>query len=306
MTAPIIFAAPLQGYTDAAWRAAHRDIFGEAVAQYFTPFVRVEGGVPRPRDLRDAPAGEPRTTPQIIFGSPGEMRMLVHALSGAGHTRIDLNCGCPHPPQLHKGRGAAVLLRPDLLREAAEIINDYPAITFSLKMRTGVTCGTEWRPAMREIERMRLSHVTVHARYAVQQYRGLVDVAAFEAIASALPHPVFFNGDVTAPQELPAGAAGVMIGRALLGRPSLAAEWCGGEEWPAARRIEALLQLHARVYEARAARLCGPAQLLAAMQPFWHFCEDGIGHRNAKAIRKTRTIEAYRKAVAEITKNLEL
>ncbi|MDE6285825.1 MAG: tRNA-dihydrouridine synthase family protein, partial [Muribaculaceae bacterium] len=292
-----ILSAPLQGYTDAAWRSAHREIYGDGVVQYFTPFVRMEGGVPRPRDLRDAPAGEPLTTPQIIFGSASEMRMLVDALIGAGHTRIDLNCGCPHPPQMHKGRGAAMLLRPEVLREAAYIIDEYPAVTFSLKMRTGVTDGTEWRQAMPEIARMRLSHVTVHARTARQQYRGEVDTAAFEAIAAALPCPAIFNGDVTAPQELPAGAAAVMIGRGLLGRPSLAAEWCGGEEWPRERRIDALMRLHARVLDTRGARLCGPAQLLAAMQPFWHFCEDEIGHRNAKAIRKARTLEAYEKAV---------
>lgn len=303
---PVIFAAPLQGYTDAAWRAAHREIFGDAVAQYFTPFVRLENGAARTRDLRDAIAGEPRTTPQIIFGSGTEMRILVATLVEAGHTRINLNCGCPHPPQLHKGRGAAVLLRPELLREACDIIDEYPSITFSLKMRTGVAGGDEWRQAAPEIARMRLAHVAVHARFAAQQYRGEVDTAAFEAIASALPHPVYFNGDVTAPQKLPAGAAGVMIGRGLLGRPSLAAEWADGREWPREQRIAALMQLHGRVYEARASRLCGPAQVLAAMQPFWHFCEGEIGHRNAKAIRKARKLDAYDRVVADIIKNLEL
>lgn len=306
MTPPAIFAAPLQGYTDAAWRSAHREIYAGSVARYFTPFVRVEGGMPRPRDMRDAIAGEPCTTPQIIFGTAAEMRMLVDALCRVGHTSIDLNCGCPHPPQLRKGRGAAVLLNPQLLREAAAIIDEYPAVAFSLKMRIGVDHGDEWRAAAPEIARMRLSHVTVHARTAAQQYRGPVHREAFEAVAAELPVPVYFNGDVTAPQQLPRGAAGVMTGRGLLGRPSLAAEWTEGREWPLAQRIGQLMRLHGRVRDARAARLCGPAQLLAAMQPFWHFCEGEIGHRNAKALRKARSLDAYDRAVADIIKNLEL
>ncbi len=303
--APKILAAPLQGYTDAAWRAAHRTLFPGTVAQYFTPFVRIEGGQPRARDLRDTLPDEPFTTPQIIFGNAGELHSLIDTLAGAGHRRIDLNCGCPHPPQLHKGRGAAVVRNPGLMREVGAAIESYPEISFSLKMRPGVESSDEWRGVAAEIARMRLEHVVVHARTARMLYRGSVDVATFEAVAAALPMPMYFNGDILAPAELPRGAAGVMIGRGLLGRPSLAAEWAEGCEWPLARRVECLLQMHRLVYDARAARLCGDAQLLSAMQPFWHFSESEIGHRNAKALRKARTLEAYHRAVESITKNLD-
>ena len=48
-----IYAAPLQGYTDAAWRSAHRSLYGDGVDAYFAPFVRVEHGEVRRRDLVD-------------------------------------------------------------------------------------------------------------------------------------------------------------------------------------------------------------------------------------------------------------
>lgn len=48
---PIHFA-PLQGYTDAAYRQAHACIFG-GIDTYYSPFVRVEHGEIRRKDIRD-------------------------------------------------------------------------------------------------------------------------------------------------------------------------------------------------------------------------------------------------------------
>ena len=49
-TLPIHFA-PLQGYTEAIYRQAHARIFG-GVESYYTPFVRVEHGEIRKKDMR--------------------------------------------------------------------------------------------------------------------------------------------------------------------------------------------------------------------------------------------------------------
>lgn len=49
-TLPIHFA-PLQGYTEAIYRQAHARIFG-GIESYYTPFVRVEHGEIRKKDMR--------------------------------------------------------------------------------------------------------------------------------------------------------------------------------------------------------------------------------------------------------------
>lgn len=51
-TALPIFFAPLQGYTEAIYRNAHATVFG-GVDTYYTPFVRLEKGNFRNKDLRD-------------------------------------------------------------------------------------------------------------------------------------------------------------------------------------------------------------------------------------------------------------
>ncbi len=116
-----IFAAPLQGYTEAPWRRAHSMVFG-GVDRYFTPFVRVEKGAVRQRDLRDAvsPLDDGAdVVAQAIFSDVDELRIIVDELSGRGVRRIDLNMGCPFPLQCRKGRGAALVERPEIVASVA-------------------------------------------------------------------------------------------------------------------------------------------------------------------------------------------
>ena len=64
-----IYFAPIQGFTDDIYRRVHHKIAG-GVKYYYTPFVRVEVGIIRSKDVRDiAPDnnnGVP-VVPQIII-----------------------------------------------------------------------------------------------------------------------------------------------------------------------------------------------------------------------------------------------
>ena len=52
-----LYAAPLQGFTELAWRNAHAQVFG-GIDAYYTPFVRLEKGEIRNKDKRELlPAG---------------------------------------------------------------------------------------------------------------------------------------------------------------------------------------------------------------------------------------------------------
>ena len=67
---PIHFA-PLQGYTEAFYRNAHAACFG-GIDSYYTPFVRLEKGGFRNKDVREiAPESNqvPHLVPQLIAPS---------------------------------------------------------------------------------------------------------------------------------------------------------------------------------------------------------------------------------------------
>lgn len=304
-----IYAAPLQGYTEAAWRAYHARIFG-GIDEYFTPFLRVEKGEVRHRDLRDLLSplnSDTNPTPQIIMGSMDEFHLLADTLAEQGFDRIDINMGCPFPPQVHHSRGAGMIGRTEMLEALAEEMTRRPHIKFSVKMRLGAASPDEWRVAMPVINRMPLRHVTLHPRIATQQYRGELNYREAASFIAECMHPVIFNGELHSPSEIPAlrerfpSIAGVMLGRGLLARPSLGVEYHAGCELSVNEIIRGILALHDAVYDATAPTLCGDAQILAKMKPFWDYAGANINRKAVKAIIKARTAPAYLEAVHRLT-----
>lgn len=301
----MLMAAPLQGYTEAPFRHFHSEIYGGAGSlTYFTPFVRIEKGEPRPRDMRDVTSplnANHHLIPQIIFRDAAEFRLLVSALRESGYDRVDLNLGCPFVPQVRKGRGAGMLQAPNRLREIADIMAaDYPDIGFSVKMRLGVSDPAEWRLLMPLINTMPLTHLTVHPRTAAEQYSGPLHPDEFARIADNCVHPLIFNGDITTPEMIDdlrrrfPSLAGVMIGRGLLSRPSIFSEWTSGHEWQPADRREAILRLHAAILDHYTRTLSGDTQILAKIKPLWDYFGTGFDRKTVKKLLKSPTLSTYR------------
>ena len=133
-----IFAAPLQGYTDVAWRHFHAEIYGGVYA-YFTPFLRVEKGAMRPQDIRNI-SSELNTNqnliPQIIFRDLSEFEILTRQIIECGYKSVDLNLGCPFPPQVKHGRGAALICDTESLKEVShKMSEEFSDVNFSTSFR---------------------------------------------------------------------------------------------------------------------------------------------------------------------------
>ena len=295
-----LMVAPLQGLTEAAWRSVHFRLFGEEQGnvEYFTPFIRVEKGEVRKRDMRDYTSdlnAGMRLTPQIIFRDAEEWRMLVDALAEAGATRIDMNMGCPFPPQVRKGRGAGMLAHPDMVEEIAKAMEGYAdSIDFSVKMRLGVNDASESLSLVDILNSMKLRHITVHPRTATQQYKGELQLDAVDGFTSRLTHPVVFNGEVSSPsdiEKLTSRYDGVMVGRGLLRRPTLFAEYRSGGELTAEERNEAFLSLIGRTASVLEQRLCCATQLKDKMKPYWEYAPETLDRKTVKLGRKNGILQ---------------
>lgn len=303
-----IYSAPLQGYTDRVWRKAHAAIYG-GVDTYFTPFIRWEKGGLRTRDIREVASHTSEgahVVPQIIFSGAEEFDKLMSALVEAGVGEVDLNLGCPFPPQVKHGRGAGLIVNPQALAEVGQLMRDkYSDVAFSAKMRVGVSSPEEWHDALPVINDMPLRWLAVHPRVASQQYKGDLHLEQFDAIRAESVHPLIFNGDLRTLDDLRSASerygdeVSLMIGRGLLARPSLAAEYAAGEEWDDNRRRAALADFHEALYEAYTSTLCGDAQILAKLKPFWEYLEEEIGRKPWKLIHKATTLAKYNTAVAQ-------
>ena len=154
-----LFMAPLQGYTDAPYRLFHTEVFGGADG-CFSPFLRWEKGEPARRTMRDILSPLNAETagfvPQIIFRDAEEMRRLAGALKAEGVDRVDLNMGCPFPPQVAKGRGAGFLLRREEMEKVAAYVAEDSSVSYSLKMRLGVDDPWQWRDVVSVLRKMPL------------------------------------------------------------------------------------------------------------------------------------------------------
>lgn len=298
----------MQGQTDAPFRHFHAGVYGAADG-YFTPFLRIEHGEVRRRDLRDISSplnANHRLVPQIIARDRQEFETLSDAVADAGYREIDLNLGCPFPLQTRRGRGAALIANRAALADIADAMTARPDIKFSVKMRPGLSSPNEWMQTIDIINAMPLGHLTIHPRPATQQYGGPLLMEEFAAMAAASSHPVVYNGDISTPADINRIASayptieGIMAGRGLLARPSLFAEWQSGREWDADERLVHILRLHAGVYRHYADTLCGDTQILSKIKPFWEYLEWEIGHKPAKAIRKAGSLAKYEAAVASI------
>ncbi len=301
--------APVQGHTDAPYRHFHAMTYG-CDTSYYTPFIRLERGELRQRDIKDFTSplnGESGVVPQIIFRDPEELTSLVRLMKENGASAINLNMGCPFPLQTGHGRGAATVANPIVAECVERVVNENPDIDFSVKMRLGFSDPDEWRNLLPHLNNCRLSHVAVHPRVARQQYGGDLYYDRFATILSESANPVIFNGEIHTPDDIRnildkfPGVAGIMIARGLLGRPSLVAEYLSGEEWPREKRIGLMEQFHRRLLDYYTDTLCGENQLISKIKPFWEYAEAEIGRKPWKCIKKATNIAKYHSAVAMIS-----
>lgn len=301
---PVCFA-PLQGYTDASYRRIHALVFG-GVEQYYTPFVRLEKGEFRKRDLRDIQPENNNfesTIPQLIAATPEEFRRIAACFSDLGYRRADINLGCPFPLLTKRHKGAGILPFPDEVAQLLACIGEFPDIRFSVKLRLGLADAGECLALLPVLNALPLEQVVLHPRLGIQQYGGCPDMDAFSQFYEACRLPLCYNGDLLTPEDFRRVAVqyprlrGVLAGRGLLTRPALALEYVQGSTLPVDDYKCRLRQMHDALYDIYRTQLQGDHQLLSKMKSFWEYPAVPFGRKAAKRIHKASRLSAYQDAV---------
>lgn len=303
-TLPIHFA-PLQGYTEAVYRNAHAALFG-GVETYYTPFVRLERGVFRNRDVRDIESENnevPQLVPQLIGHEEEKVETILSLFIEKGYKEVDINMGCPFPTLTKRHNGSGILPYPDEVEKLLKIAERYPEISFSIKMRLGWEDAGECLKIAPLLNELPLKHITLHPRLGKQQYKGEVDLKGFAAFAEVCRHPLIYNGDIKSIEDIERihdsfpTLSGIMIGRGLLMNPALAIEYKESRSLSAEEMKEKLYQMHKMVFARYEERLeGGEGQLLNKMKTFWEYLEPQIGHKAWKAIHKSTSLAKYNAA----------
>ena len=304
-----IFAAPLQGFTEATWRNVHNETYG-GIDTYITPFIRIEKGEIRNKDIRDTEKKNntvPHLIPQIIAATPDELLPIAEFIAKEGYCEADINMGCSFALQVRKQHGAGLLPHPEAVAALMKATGEMPEIKFSVKMRLGWDNKEEWRNILPILNDTPLTRITLHPRLGREQYKQPADREEFARFYEECRHPLVYNGDLTTLEEMNRTAEefprleGLMVGRGLLGNPALGKEYKEQRNLSHGEKASLLAAFHDKFYQAITPRLQGNTQILSKLKPYWEYLLPDMEKRDRKAIIKASTAEKYLAAVNSAT-----
>ena len=227
---PPVVLAPMAGVTNYPFRTlARRFGAGLYVSEMITARPLAEG---REKTRKLASFGPEETTRSLqLYGvDPHFVGEATKWLVGEGHVdHIDMNFGCPVPKVTRKGGGAAIPLKPKLLRNiVGAAVKNAGKVPVTIKFRKGVDDShLTFLESGRVAEGEGCAAVGLHARTAAQLYDGTADWSAISELKNAVRTiPVLGNGDIWEAHDAlrmmrQTGCDGVIVGRGCLGRPWL-------------------------------------------------------------------------------------
>lgn len=227
---PPVVLAPMAGVTNPPFRTlCRRHGAGLYVSEMITARALVEGNR---KTLLLASFGEEETVRSLqLYGvDPRCVGEAVRLLVGEGRVdHLDMNFGCPVRKVTSKGGGAAIPLKPRLLRSiVSAAVAAAGRVPVTIKFRIGIDDRLEtYLDAGRIGQEEGCAAVALHARTAAQLYDGEARWEAIARLKQEVTHiPVLGNGDVWEAHDAlrmmrTTGCDGVVVGRGCLGRPWL-------------------------------------------------------------------------------------
>ncbi len=227
---PPVVLAPMAGVTNPPFRTLCRRYgAGLYVSEMITARALVEGN--RKTLLLASFAPEETVRSLQLYGvDPHTVGEAVRLLVGEGRVdHLDMNFGCPVRKVTSKGGGAAIPLKPRLLRNIVRAaVGAADPVPVTIKFRIGIDEEhSSYLEAGRIGQEEGCAAVGLHARTAAQLYDGSARWQAIAELKSVVTRiPVLGNGDVWEAQDAlrmmrTTGCDGVIVGRGCLGRPWL-------------------------------------------------------------------------------------
>ena len=220
-----IALAPMAGVTDLPFRNLCKRLgAGFAPSEMVTSDTRLWHTTKSRRRLDHEGESFPRIV-QIAGGDPEMIANAARLNVERGAHIIDINLGCPAKKVCNKAAGSALLKDVSLVKAILEAAVDSVQVPVTLKTRTGWSSESRNGLEIASIaEAAGIQAIAVHGRTRNCMYKGQAEYETIAEIKRSVSIPVIANGDITCPEKARevlamTGADGLMVGRAVQGRP---------------------------------------------------------------------------------------
>lgn len=222
---PILALAPMEGYTDSAFRQLVKKFTPKVVC--FTEFTSADALKYNSKTSINKITFKSSEKPLIVqlFGKhPKHFIEAIKHVEDSGADGIDINMGCPAKKVIASNHGSALIKDPE---KAAEIVNyvvKNTKLPVSVKMRIGFSSYDQEKLEFfcKLLVQAGAKLLTIHGRTTKQGYSGNADWKPTYKIKKLVNVPVIGNGDITSPEiavKRLKNLDGIMVGRATFGNP---------------------------------------------------------------------------------------
>jgi tRNA-dihydrouridine synthase B len=224
---PLLFLAPLAGYTDQAFRLLCKSMGAEVMV---SEMVSADGLIRDSAKTVQYAIFTKEEQPfgiQIFGSNPLVMAKAAEFLLPFKPDFIDVNMGCPVKKVIKRGAGSALMqdtqLAVSIVTEIQQALSHQ--IPLSVKFRSGIDNNNlNYLDFGKRMEAAGADCICLHPRTAKQMFSGKSDWSHITELKAALTIPLIGNGDVSSPEDAKqmlteTKCDGVMIGRGALGKP---------------------------------------------------------------------------------------
>jgi tRNA-dihydrouridine synthase B len=220
---------PLDGLTDAPFRQLVRSISPDALL--YTE-IRHVMCVSHDKGGAKALAFDQKERPlnfQITANSLDGIDQAIEKIVARGVDCVDLNIGCPANNIVGSGSGSALMADVPLLEKIVRRIRSQLAIPFTVKMRAGFKEANALEVASL-LQDCGVDAIALHPRLRTQRFSGEPDYDLVTDVKKRVTIPVLVSGGITSWDIAnkvyeQTGADGFLIGRGMIGRPWVLAQF---------------------------------------------------------------------------------
>lgn len=212
--------------------------------------------------------------PQLMGNRPEAFTDTFSLLNERwGHTRFNINIGCPSSPVVRHTRGCGLMPHPETVEEIVAAVTGKTGFRLSLKMRLGLHSPEEGRQLIQRLNRYPIDFLVIHPRLGDEQYAGSPHLDLFDEFRQMSNHPIVYSGDLFGTNDYEALSSRFpdvqswMLGRGLLRNPFLAEEIKG---LPTGDKNARFSAFH-RDLVAALLPIRGESGTLANLKELWHY-----------------------------------